>query len=610
MIHLPYQDINVQLDTIFGLLRRLWACLSLRRRRQFKMLLILMVVSAFAEVISLGAVLPFLGVLTAPDRVFSHPTVAAISRSVGIDSADGLLLPLTIVFVLAALAAGALRLLLLWGTNRLAFGAGADLSIEVYRRTLYQPYAVHVARNSSEVISGITNKVDGAVNMLHKLLTLFSSAVLTLAIMSALLAINLAVALTASIIFGLSYGLMTWSFHKQLQKNSNRIAREVTQVVKALQEGLGSIRDVLLDGSQKFYCDIYRRADVPLKLALGNNNFIAGGPRFVVEALGMALIAGLAYGLSTSTDGVALTLPILAAFALGAQRLLPALQQIYSSWVSIAGTQASLVDTLEALAQPLSADALLPPPAPLPLEDCIRFDAVRFRYTPEGPWILDGIDVRISKGDRVGIVGSTGSGKSTMLDLLMGLVEPTQGRILVDGQSISEGSKRAWQRTIAHVPQSIYLADSSFTENIAFGVPPEDIDIERVREAARQARIADFIERSPEGYGASVGERGVRLSGGQRQRIGIARALYKQVTVLVFDEATSALDNATEQEVMDAIEGLNRDLTIVIVAHRLTTVKRCTTILELEGGEIVAQGPYEYLLESSAGFRRMAKTLA
>jgi ATP-binding cassette, subfamily B, bacterial PglK len=206
----------------------------------------------------------------------------------------------------------------------------------------------------------------------------------------------------------------------------------------------------------------------------------------------------------------------------------------------------------------------------------------------------------------VGIVGGTGSGKSTMLDLLMGLMEPSQGQILVDGLSINGERRRAWQRTIAHVPQSIYLADSTLAENIAFGVPREEIDMERVREVARQAKIAGFIENRVNGYDAFVGERGVRLSGGQRQRIGIARALYKQATVLVFDEATSALDNATEQEVMNAIEGLNRDLTIVIVAHRLTTVKRCDSIVELYNGQVVAQGTYEHLLECSPSFRRMA----
>ena len=233
-------------------------------------------------------------------------------------------------------------------------------------------------------------------------------------------------------------------------------------------------------------------------------------------------------------------------------------------------------------------------------------EGVRFRYSDDGPWVLNGIDLSIPKGSRVGFVGSTGSGKSTTLDLLMGLLDPTEGRVVVDGEPIGGDRLRAWQRAIAHVPQFIFLADTNWTENIAFGVDPKAIDQDRVREAARRAQIADFIESDPKGYDATIGERGVKLSGGQRQRIGIARALYKQASVLILDEATSALDNLTEQSVMDSIDTLDRDLTILIVAHRLTTVQRCDTIVELEGSRIVGQGTYDELLESSPSFRKMA----
>ncbi len=569
----------------------------------------LMLVSAFAEVVSLGAVLPFLGILVAPDRVFNHPIVADMAQAWGITLADQLVLPLTVAFAAAALIAGAIRILLLWASNRLAFASGADLSIEVYRRTLYQPYRVHVARNSSEVISGI-GKVGSAVNVLQQLLTLVSSTVLLVAIMLTLLAIDPMVASVAAVGFGASYALITWMSRRRLHRNSQRIAYEQTQVIKALQEGLGGIRDVLLDGTQPVYCDIYRQADHPLRRAQGNNAFIGQSPRYIMEALGMVLIAALAYALSRQAGGIATALPVLGALALGAQRLLPALQQIYSAWAGIAGSHASLADAIEMLDQPLPAELLQPAPAPLPFQDTIRFDAVRFRYTGDGPWVLDGLNLTIPKGARVGFVGSTGSGKSTTLDLLMGLLTPTEGELLVDGQPISGNRLRVWQRSIAHVPQSIYLADTTLAENIAFGVPRSAIDLDRVQQAARQAQIADFIESSPQGYQAYVGERGIRLSGGQRQRIGIARALYKQASVLVFDEATSALDNATEQSVMDAIEGLGSDLTILLIAHRLSTVQRCDTIVELEYGGVVAQGTYEELLECSPSFRRMARAVA
>jgi ATP-binding cassette subfamily B protein len=346
-----------------------------------------------------------------------------------------------------------------------------------------------------------------------------------------------------------------------------------------------------------------------LRRAQGDNVFIGQSPRSSMEALGMVLISVLAFGLSRSSQGIAATLPVLGALALGAQRLLPALQQGYSAWASIAGSQASLADTVALIEQPLPPELLEPVPTPLALRDAICFKAVRFRYASDGPWILDGLDLTILKGARVGLVGGTGAGKSTMLDLLMGLLAPTEGEVRVDDEPIVGTRVRAWQRSIAHVPQSIYLADTTFAENIAFGIPRAAIDMQRVQHAASQAQIASFITSRPEGYEAYVGERGVRLSGGQRQRIGIARALYKRASVLVLDEATSALDNATEQSVMEAIEGLDRDLTILLIAHRLTTVRRCDTIAELEHGRVVAQAPYEELLQCSSSFRRMAHAI-
>ena len=589
------------------LLVRLWHRLSRRRQRQFVILLGLTLVSAFADVVSLGAVLPFIGILSAPDRVFNRPIVAKVVQTWGITSSDQLVLPLTVGFVATVIIAGALRMLFLRVSTRLAFATGADLSLEVYRRTLYQPYWVHVARNSSEVISGITLKVNGVVfGVLLPLLTLISAAVLLAAITLALIAIDPVVALVAIGGFGAGYGLITWISQRRLRRNSQRIAYEQTQVVKALQEGLGGIRDVLLDGTQGVYCDVYRQADLPARRAQGSNFFIAGSPRFAMEALGMVVIAALAYGLSRQPGGLAAALPVLGALALGAERLLPALQQSYGAWATITGSHASLADAIELLDQPLPAEVLQPTPPPLSFQEAIRFDEVRFRYTSDGPWVLDGLNLTIPKGARVGFVGSTGSGKSTTLDLLMGLLIPTEGKLLVDDQPISGNRLRSWQRTIAHVPQSIFLADATLAENIAFGVPRDAIDLDRVRQAARRAQIAEFIEGQPEGYNACVGERGIRLSGGQRQRIGIARALYKQASVLVFDEATSALDNFTEQSVLDAIGDPNRDLTLLLIAHRLATVRGCDSIVELEHGRVVAQGTYEELLECSPSFRQIA----
>jgi len=419
------------------------------------------------------------------------------------------------------------------------------------------------------------------------------------AILIALLAVQPVIALVAFGGFGLIYIVIVRLTRKQLMADSKCVARESTQVIKSLQEGLGGIRDVLIDGSQETYCEIYRNSDAPLRRAQGNSLFISASPRYGMEALGMLLIAALAYFLAQQVDGIAKAIPILGALALGAQRLLPVLQLAYGSWTQINSGQASLKDTLELLNQPLPdyANQLV---TQLPFNQSIILRQLSFRYGEQAPYVLNQFNLTITKGSRVGFIGTTGSGKSTLLDIVMGLLQPTNGLLEIDGQPINPASYRAWQSHIAHVPQAIFLADSTIEENIAFGIPREQIDHSRVKRAAEQAQIAESIESWPKQYQTFVGERGIRLSGGQRQRIGIARALYKQADVIIFDEATSALDSETEHAVMRAIESLSKELTLLIIAHRLTTLKSCTQIVELSNGNIKRTGRYQDIVNQSA----------
>ena len=581
-------------ESLLSLLLQLFRHISKRRQKQFILLLGLMLISSFAEVVSLGAVVPFIGVLTQPEKIFQYPVVTEIAEIFGIGSSESLILPLTIMFATAALFAGGIRLVLLWVSIRLANATGADLSIDVYRRTLYQPYPVHIASRSSEIISGITQKVGTATGVLISLVTVVISMSLFVAIMITLLIIDPVVAVVATISFGCMYGVIVLSAKSRLRKNSHCIAQEQTQVIKVLQEGLGAIRDVLMESAQSIYCDSYKNSIHNLQKAHGENSYINQAPRYAMETLGMLLIAGLAYALSNQSGGVKAALPILGALALGAQRLLPLMQQIYGNWSVVAGSHAALINVLDLLDQPLPEYISQPEPQPLAFNKSIKFDNVSFRYSDNAPWVLEGLNFTIQKGSRIGFVGSTGSGKSTTLDLLMSLLDPSSGAITVDGKAIDDQTKQAWQKNIVHVPQSIYLIDASIAENIAFGVSKDEIDIERVKTAAVKAQIAEFIENSTEGYNTTVGERGIRLSGGQRQRIGIARALYKQkTTVLIFDEATSALDSRTEKAVMSSIDDLNPDLTILIIAHRLSTLKNCDSIIQLEQGRVISYTNYD-----------------
>ena len=592
--------------TIVELAKRLWPHLSRRRKYQLAFVMVLMLVSGLTEVISLGAVIPFLGVLSNPIPVFKHLGISHMASLLGIVTAEQLILPVTVFFAVAALLAGAVRILQVWVESRYAHAVGHDLSPSAYSLTLYQPYKRHLERNSSEVISGVA-KVDGLMPFMQQLLGIASAFIKAIFVVLALIVIDPVVAILAFTGFAIIYGLLAWLTRQILRRNSVQLAQLQIVKLKTLQEGLGGIRDVILGGYQSMYTDIYGNADLTYRRADTVNLFIGLSPRHAVEALSMVLIAFLAYGISRQPGGIIAVIPIMGALVLGAQRLLPTLQQIYTNFIAIAGNRASLEDALDLLEQPMPKDVFLSPILPLDFKQDIRFDSVKFRYNHEGPLVLDGLNLTIPRGVRIGFVGRTGSGKSTTLDLFMGLLTPTSGQIFVDGVPLHGENMRAWQRTIAHVPQNIFLPDATLTENIAFGESPDSIDIDRVKMAAQQACIAEFIEGCPEGYSTLVGERGVRLSGGQRQRIGIARALYRQATVLVFDEATSALDNATEQVVMDAIEKLGRDLTIIIIAHRLTTVRRCDTIVELDQGRVFAQGAYEQLVEQSQSFREMAQ---
>jgi ATP-binding cassette, subfamily B, bacterial PglK len=564
------------------MIKILWQHLTKRRKKQFWLLLILMIVASIMEIISIGAVVPFLGALTSPEQIYQHHLAQPLIQILEITDPNQLLLPLTVIFVIAILISATVRLLLLYALTRLSFATGADLSIEIYRRTLYQDYSIHTSRNSSEIINGIITKTNIVIgHILMPLLTFISAVVIMLGIISIVFTINVQVALITFSTFALFYWVIAFFTKKSLQKNSQLIANESTQMVKSLQEGLGGIRDVLIDGTQEFYCKLYRKADLTLRRASGDNIFIGSSPRYLMEAIGMISIAVLAYILTLQEDGVVVAIPILGALAIAAQKLLPALQQAYSSYSTIKGSKSSFIDVMNLLNQPLSYNASQDLINIMPFKQEIVFKDLSFRYTKDTPWILKNVNLSFKKGETIGFIGVTGSGKSTLLDILMGLLTPTSGELLIDGVAITQENRRLWQAHISHVPQSIYLADTTIQQNIAFGVELGQIKEHKVVQVAKLAQISKVINNLKNKYKSFVGEHGSQLSGGQRQRIGIARALYKDSDVLILDEATSALDNQTEQKIMQQISQLKDSQTVFIIAHRITTLKQCDSILKM-----------------------------
>lgn len=573
---------------LYRLFGRLWAHIDRPRRGQLGLLLLLMIFASFAEALSIGAVLPFLGALTQPEIVFDRPSMQAVLAALGLHSPSEILLPLTILFGVVTVLAGASRVLLLWVSTRLSFAIGSDLSNKVYRTTLHQSYTRHISRNSSEVVNAIWTKVSEVIFfVLLPLMTVVSSIIIIAVVCAVLFAIIPAVALLAFVGLAAVYGLFVKVVKRRLSHNSEQIATDSSNLVRTLQEGLGGIRDVIIDASQEAFAADYRTINARLRRAQGENQIISQSPRYVVEAAGMLLIAVLAYAFSRESSVLATTIPMLAAMALGMQRLLPAAQQLYGAWSNIYGTRASLQDAMRMLDEPSGMEGAHMIVSPLTFARQIELKDVSFRYDADSAWIVDGVSLRIARGARIGFFGPTGCGKSTLLDIVMALLQPSYGTVEIDGVPVTAANARTWQLHIAHVPQAVFLADSTIAKNIAFGLPDDAIDLRKVERAAAQAQLADLIASWPRGYRTRVGERGVQLSGGQRQRIGIARALYKNADVIVFDEATSALDNETEQAVVQAIEALRRDITILVIAHRMNTLRGCNEIIELRKGAVV-----------------------
>lgn len=588
-------------QSVWGALGAIYISMSMRRRRHFFLTILLMLVGAVAELMTIGAVLPFLALLSDPARASALPSIRFVYDMLGWQAGEDLVGKATLLLIGIASFAALIRLILTWVSQSFIFRLGHDMAVEIYARMLRQPYSYHVQRNTSEILAAIEKVQTAIFGVLLQLMQATVSAVMAIFILAILIAIDPFTALVAAALLAVLYVVVSIGTQRLLVGNSRIINRAHTQRMKQLQEGLGGIRDILIDGSQPVFEQSFRRYDDQLRKAQMANMFVAAAPRFVVEAIGIILITLLALYMSSQVGGLVPAIPILGALALGAQRLLPLLQMIYLGWSRAAGSLDTLSEIVGLANIGLPSTTKAPVAgAVLPFRHKIVLENVGFRYAGSRRPALRNINLEIGRQERIGFVGRTGSGKSSLLDLVMGLLDPTSGKIRIDGAELDEATRANWQAQIAHVPQFIYLADNSIAANIAFGQPEEIVDPMRVRAAAAQAEIDDFIQGLPEGYQTEVGERGIRLSGGQRQRIGIARALYKNAQVLILDEATSALDDETEAAVIGGLTRPESGLTILMIAHRLSTLKSCNRLVRLEAGQIVATGSYDEVIGAAA----------
>jgi ATP-binding cassette, subfamily B, bacterial PglK len=576
--------------SVLGLLKVLWRYISPKKQQQYVFLLILSFFTSLSEMFSIGAALPFISALIEPDKVYNNSLLQPLFHMLELNSPEEIILPLTTLFVSAIILSTAMRFILLRTSIKFSFNVGIDLSINIYNKILHQPYLYHTMKNSSDIINVVNTKVSEVIfYIITPSITFVNASMMAGVISIALLYFIPTPVMGVMVIFIILYMLIMKMVRKRLKVNSQYIAIESTEIIKTLQEGLGGIRDIIIDGTQDNFSNKYLKSVKILRKAQADNQIFGSTPRFFLEGMGMLFIAFFAYTLSTNPNENISMVPILVGIVLSMQKLLPLLQQMFQSWSTIQGAQASLSDSLNFLELTIPQNKISTNEkkiVPIDFKKEIRLEKVSFQYIKNGALVLNEINLLIPKGSRIGFIGSTGSGKSTLLDLVMGLLEPTKGHLIIDNKILSTSDISSWQKHIAHVPQSIYLVDGSIEDNIAFGVLKEKIDKVLVREAAVKSQIAGVIEKMPLGYDTIVGERGIQLSGGQRQRLGLARALYKKAQVIILDEATSALDGDTEREVINAFESLGNDVTLLMIAHRITTLKGCTKTIELQNGMI------------------------
>jgi ATP-binding cassette, subfamily B, bacterial PglK len=566
---------------------RLWSSMGSNERLQVLSVFFISILASFFEVASIGSALPFLGIIIAPDKLNEYPMILNIINEFGIDNKNSLLTFITCFFVTFVISAGLLRLLLLYKQERSSYLIGSIIAQKVFRTSLYQNYSKHLNINSSDLIATSSAKITILItHILTPTIVFFSSLVILLIIAFIIILINPKVALMAIVFLSLLYLIIIRLIKSRIVYHSLNISEKQTTVIKILQEGFIGVRDIIVNGTQEVYCKLFESSDYSLKRSQSNIGILAGSPRFIIEALLTVCFSLIVLSFALSEEGIMFYIPILGTVALGAARTLPLIQQIYYSFATLSGGQASLEDILDIIQQapnikmnPLDKDIIQ-------FNDNITLKDVSFKYDNTSTHIFKNLNISIKKGSKVGIFGKSGCGKSTLLDLLIGLLNPSSGKIYVDNNKITSANYVNWLPNIANVPQTIFLSDSSILENIAFGIPRNMIDMNRVESVCKQAQILNHISNLPDKFDTIIGEQGLRLSGGQRQRIGIARALYKKAKVLVFDEATSALDSNTENEIINAIQNLNKNLTIFIVTHRLSSLKFCSEIFKIENGDI------------------------
>jgi len=580
------------------------------QRKQFYLLQVLVIIMSFAEIVSIASVVPFMTIVGDPSILEKDNLLSILFLKSNIDDPYEFIFYLGFI-VLATLAIATLiSMFITWRLTMFANKVGVEIGDRLYTYYLNQDWLFHTIGNSSNLTKKIANESTRLTSeILVPLMLMNSRIVLTFFIVFLMFLHDPFVLMIILLVFSLSYIILFKFIRQRLVINGKNISNMFLERFKLMSEGFGGIKEVLLLGRSNYFKERFNKAGNILSYSLGTNRAMEKTPRYFMEWLGFTTIIVLVlYLLKNSQGNLGIILPVLSAYALAGMKLLPALQQIYHSIAQVKGN----ISAYEAIQEDLKNSNATEKSQKVETNQQvwskhneINLKNIKFNYPDKAIPALENISLTIKPNSTVGFVGTTGSGKSTLIDVILGLIKPQQGEIAIDGTPLTKKNLRMWQNKIGFVPQTIFLTEGTIAENITFGIPQDLIDYVQIKKVLKLAHLEEWVSQLEKGVYTKVGERGVQVSGGQKQRIGIARALYNEADVLVFDEATSALDGITEKNIMNAINKFTGQKTLIIIAHRMKTVEKCNQIFMMENGRVVDRGTYQQLLEKNEQFKKM-----
>ena len=559
------------------------------KRRKFQLIfnLILLIINAILELITISMTLSLFSVMTKPDNLISNNFLEFLFGSNFYQDINNQIYYVTFSFIFLVLISTSLRLFNLRYSTYLAQNIGTDFCTLAYKSFLEQDYNYHLRKNSSDIISTININIDGSITAIDSFFQLISSLLISLSILFGLFKIDGRITIISVLIISLIYFSINLYSRQVFLFNSKKLVKVQPFRLRFLQEGLGAIREVILYNLQNYYIRNFDYFDRDIRKRMAKNSFVIGSIRFILEGVILLILSFLVLFIFKNNNGYD-DFAVLATFAVAAQKLLPSMQTIYRMWSNLLQKKYQLIDTLDIFR--LSKNKTYEIVEKDFFNRSISFQNLKFRYSDSNNFILNSLNLKILKGECIGIIGKSGSGKTTFIEILMTLLFPSCGKMFVDDIDIFNSPNRkflnTWRQILSHVPQDIFISDSSFAENIAFGIPFNDIDLDKIKRVSKLAQLDNFIEGLPKKYLTILGEGGSKLSGGQRQRIAIARALYRDAKIIILDEATSSLDLETESDILALIKELKGKITFIIVAHRINTLSICDRILKIKAGNI------------------------